>query len=125
MIETASWGRRILALLVDWLACTLVVVLVLGRRAGASNPFAIYTMALFILESTVFTALVGGSFGKLATRLRVVRADGERTAGRPAPLPAAVGPGLPGRSRRWSSGRTAAACTTWSPGLGPSGWRTC
>ena len=40
-------------------------------------------MALFILESAVFTALVGGSFGKLATRLRVVRADG---SGRPIDL---------------------------------------
>ena len=50
----------------------------LGVTAGMieSNPFAIYTMALFILESAVFTALLGGSFGKLATRLRVVRTDG-------------------------------------------------
>ena len=55
-----------------------------------NNPFALYTMALFILESAVFTALVGGSFGKLATRLRVVRADG---SGRPIDLPPVADPG--------------------------------
>lgn len=31
---------------------------------------------VFILESALFTALLGGSFGQLATRLRVVRPDG-------------------------------------------------
>ena len=76
MIETASWARRVLALVVDWLACTLVVQLAIAAGVVENNPFAIYTMALFLLECTVFTALVGGSFGKLATRLRVVRADG-------------------------------------------------
>jgi uncharacterized RDD family membrane protein YckC len=40
-------------------------------------------MGLFILESVVLTALLGGSFGKLATRLRVVRNDG---SGRPVDL---------------------------------------
>ena len=76
MIETASWARRVLALVIDWLACTLVVQLGIAVGIVENNPFALYTMALFILESAVFTALLGGSFGKLATRLRVVRADG-------------------------------------------------
>ena len=76
MIETASWARRVLALVIDWLACTLAVQLGIAVGIVENNPFALYTMALFILESAVFTALLGGSFGKLATRLRVVRADG-------------------------------------------------
>ena len=76
MIETASWARRVLALVIDWFACTLVVQLGIAVGIVESNPFALYTMALFILESTLFTALLGGSFGKLATRVRVVRADG-------------------------------------------------
>jgi uncharacterized RDD family membrane protein YckC len=76
VIETASWGRRILALLVDWLACYGVAGVAVQLDLIAGNPSGVYTMALFILEATVFTALLGGSFGKLATRLRVVRADG-------------------------------------------------
>jgi uncharacterized RDD family membrane protein YckC len=73
--ETASWGRRVLALLVDWFACLAAVSLfvpVFGTTGGAGSS---YTLALFVLESAVLTCTVGGSFGKLATRLRVVRVD--------------------------------------------------
>ena len=83
-LETASWGRRIIALLVDWLASTLVVVVVLGPAGWSENPgSSFYTLLVFALESTVLTAVAGGSFGKLATRLRVVRNDG---SGRPIDL---------------------------------------
>ena len=83
-METATWARRILALLVDWFASTFVVILLVGgvdnwagdQRAG------FYVLGVFVLESAVFTALSGGSFGQLATRLRVVREDGD-----PRPIP--------------------------------------
>lgn len=83
MIETASWGRRILALLVDWAACWLVVVFLVGTEK-ASEPGSVagwYVTGLFVVESALMTALAGGSFGQLATRLRVVREDG-----RPMPI---------------------------------------
>lgn len=77
--ETASWLHRILALVIDWLACLGVTVLVLGPEGWSSNQFSsLYTLLLYVLENTLFTALVGGSFGQLATRLRVVRLDGGR-----------------------------------------------
>ena len=82
--ETASWGRRIVALLVDWFACTLVVVVVLGPAGWSDNRgSSFYTLLVFAVESAVLTAVAGGSFGKLATRLRVVRNDG---SGRPIDL---------------------------------------
>ena len=82
--ETATWPRRMLALLVDWIACTLVVVAVIGPTAWLDDRLAgTYTMGVFLLESALFTTLLGGSFGKLATRLRVVRLDG---SGRPLDL---------------------------------------
>ena len=84
MIETASWARRVGALIVDWAACTLVVVFVLGPERWLDDPAAgFYATGVFVLESALFTALLGGSFGKLATRLRVVRDD---VPGRPVEL---------------------------------------
>jgi len=76
--ETASFSRRFLALLVDWFACLGVTIVVLGGlEAWSSDGLAgFYTLGIFVVESWLFTVLMGGSFGKLATRLRVVRMDG-------------------------------------------------
>jgi len=82
---TASWSRRILALLVDWLASWLVVALIIGwddvARTGSNASW--WTLVVYVVESTVLTSLTGGSFGKLATRLRTVRT----TPGRRDPRP--------------------------------------
>ena len=72
---TASWGRRILALVVDWVTCLAVVEGLVAAGVLAGNPNGLGTLGLFVVESALFTALAGGSFGKLATRLRVVRLD--------------------------------------------------
>jgi uncharacterized RDD family membrane protein YckC len=81
--ETASWGRRILALVVDWFASSLVVIVILGPdrffadQSTSPDPLpSLLTLVVFVVESALLTALSGGSFGKLATRLRVVRTDG-------------------------------------------------
>jgi uncharacterized RDD family membrane protein YckC len=75
-LASASWGRRILALFVDWVACLAVVEGLVAVDVLDGNPNGFGTLALFVLESALFTTLAGGSFGKLATRLRVVRNDG-------------------------------------------------
>ena len=76
--ETAGWGRRIGALLVDWLASTLVVILVVGiERYSDEQGSGFYVLGVFVLESALFTMTTGGSFGQVATRLRVVREDGD------------------------------------------------
>ena len=72
----ATWRRRFLALFVDWVTCLAVVEGLVAAGVLAGNPNGLGTLGLFVLESAVFTALAGGSFGKLATRLRVVRRDG-------------------------------------------------
>ena len=79
--ETASWGRRVIALIVDWMVSTLVVVFFMGwddySEPGGNG--SLFVLVVFVVESALFTATVGGSFGKMATRLRVVRvADGGR-----------------------------------------------
>jgi len=80
-----------LALLVDWLAASLVVA---AFRGPAALPLvggfltdtpdaesAWWVLGVYLVESSVLTATMGGSFGKLVTRLRTVRTDGD-----PGPL---------------------------------------
>jgi uncharacterized RDD family membrane protein YckC len=86
--ETASWDRRILALCVDYAACWGVMLLIYGGDWFGSGSWpSLYLNLLFIGESALLIALSGGSFGQLATRLRVVRVD---AVGRPLSLLAAL-----------------------------------
>ena len=87
-LASASWGRRILALFVDWVACLEVVEGLVAVDVLGGNPNGLGTLTLFVLESALFTTLAGGSFGKLATRLRVVRNDG---SGQPVSLLRSLG----------------------------------
>lgn len=64
-----------LALIVDWFACVAVVSLFIPVFGTTGGPGSTYTLVLFVVESAVLTCTAGGSFGKIATRLRVVRID--------------------------------------------------
>ncbi len=79
MIENASWGRRILALLVDWLICTLVVIVIFGldEYTTTGSTASLLVLPVFVVESALLTWLAGGSVGKLLTGLCVVPADGK------------------------------------------------
>src|SRR5687767_14746760 len=60
----------------------VVIVLIGVENWSGDQESGFYVLGVFVLESALFTALNGGSFGQLATRLRVVRVDGD-----PRPLP--------------------------------------
>ena len=76
--ETASWLRRILALVVDWTVSTLIVIAIVGLEEytdpGGPDQFAV--LGVYVVESALLTWLAAGSFGKLLTGLRVVPVDG-------------------------------------------------
>ena len=77
MPEYASWGRRILALVIDWIASTMVVVGVVGLgRYLDDRSSGWWVLGAFALQVTLLTALVGGSFGQLICGVRVLREDG-------------------------------------------------
>jgi hypothetical protein len=61
-------GRRLLALLIDWLA-SMVVALIIFHSAG-------WTLAVFSVEVFVLEALTGFTLGKRLLGLRVARLDG-------------------------------------------------
>jgi uncharacterized RDD family membrane protein YckC len=74
--SVAGWGRRALALAVDWLACMLVVAAFVGVEVWTGHGLSQWgPLAVFWLEAGVLTALLGGSFGQLVCRVAVVRLD--------------------------------------------------
>ncbi|WP_246081943.1 RDD family protein [Nocardioides litoris] len=77
-LPTASWGRRFAALFVDWIASTMVTVLIVGPAAygETGSPTAFVTPLVYAVEAALLTWLVGGSFGKIVLGLRVVPEDG-------------------------------------------------
>jgi uncharacterized RDD family membrane protein YckC len=83
-LEYAGWGRRVLARLIDGVAGALVLFAVLGPDRYSHSTWA--PLALFFVQTSVGTALAGGSFGQLAMRVRVLHLDG-----RPLSLFAAMG----------------------------------
>lgn len=75
--ETASWRRRFLALFVDWIASTLIVIAFVGYQRYDARGYEMFLpYPVFVLEAAVLTWLAGGSFGKLLTGLRVVSSRG-------------------------------------------------
>lgn len=78
--EPASWGRRLLALLIDWFAVYAVVAYAAGGvdEIAGNGPANAWLLGVFVLECTVLVWLLGGSFGQLVTRLRVATMNGKR-----------------------------------------------
>ena len=62
-------GRRLGALLIDWLLCEAIAV------AAFHDPYL--TIAVFAVEVYLLTALTGFTVGKRVLGLRVVRLDGK------------------------------------------------
>jgi hypothetical protein len=73
-----GWGRRLLALIVDWLACLLLVRLFLPSIDYGTATSSLATMGFFLAELTLFTWIAGASFGQRLLGLAVVRLDGGR-----------------------------------------------
>ena len=74
----AGWGRRLGALLIDWLACLLLVRLFLPGITYGTPASSLTTLGFFLAELTLFTWVVGASFGQRVLGLAVVRLDGAR-----------------------------------------------
>jgi uncharacterized RDD family membrane protein YckC len=73
----ASWPRRIVALFVDWIVSTLVVVGFIGPHAYANDPASGWlVLGVFAVEVAVLTALTAGSFGQLLAGVRVLTTEG-------------------------------------------------
>lgn len=74
--SVASWGRRVAALFVDWIASSLVATAIANVLSVSADTARLLPLLVFLIEASLFTGLAGGSFGQLAVRVRVARLDG-------------------------------------------------
>ena len=74
----AGWGRRIAALFVDWFASSLVAAAISNMVDLSPDTDRILPLLVFLAEATLFTGVMGASFGQLALRVVVVKLDGRQ-----------------------------------------------
>ncbi|MGW0195378.1 RDD family protein [Nonomuraea sp. NPDC003201] len=70
----AGWGRRIAALVIDWMICTWVVVQLLLRINPAEQPWA--PAAVFAVQYLILVGFMGQTFGHRLAGIRVAALDG-------------------------------------------------
>ena len=70
-LRQAGLWRRLFALCLDWLASSLVARLLVSEQQLSGWV----TLAIFFLEVTLFTILLGGSAGQVVAGIRVVDID--------------------------------------------------
>ena len=72
----ASWGRRLVALFLDWIPSLLVANLISNLAGLTRDQAAFLPLLVFLVETAFFVSITGASFGQLAMQLRVARLDG-------------------------------------------------
>ncbi len=84
--SVAGWGRRIVALCLDWAASLLVVSAFVGARVWTGHGSEVWApVGALLVELTVLTGLLGSSLGQRVVGIGVARLDG-----RPVGLPRAA-----------------------------------
>jgi uncharacterized RDD family membrane protein YckC len=64
-------GKRILALIIDWVSAILVVQVIPNAPEYGTQRNSLLTLIIFALEVILFTWLMGASFGQRIVGLRV------------------------------------------------------
>ena len=82
--SVARFGRRIGALVIDWIICTWAIVQALLGMVPSEKPWA--PAAVFVLQYVLLVGFLGQTFGHRLMGIKVTAMDG----GRPQWLPTAV-----------------------------------
>lgn len=69
--SVGSFGRRLVALFIDWMLCQLVTVALLHVPVGATGAQAFVPLAVFAVMSIVLLSTVGTTIGMRIMGLRV------------------------------------------------------
>ena len=81
-MSVAPMGRRLVALLVDWLLSYLIASSIVGHSVAAVDAHyrdaQLLTLLLFTIEVYLLTAVSGLTVGKRLLGMRVIRTNGGR-----------------------------------------------
>jgi uncharacterized RDD family membrane protein YckC len=83
-MSVAPMGRRLVALIVDWVLCEIIASSIVGHSlfTGATDKHyqaaQFLTLGIFVLEVYLLTAVSGLTIGKRLLGIRVIRTDGSR-----------------------------------------------
>lgn len=70
-MERAGYGRRFVAISIDWAIATFSAALVIPLQSSALGP-SLVRLGVFIFEVALLTALTGASAGQRVMKLKVV-----------------------------------------------------
>lgn len=72
----ASWGSRIVALILDWAICMALSTAIFSSAVLTGHDWRRFMiLAVFFVETAVVSALTGSSFGQWVTKIAVFRTD--------------------------------------------------
>jgi uncharacterized RDD family membrane protein YckC len=72
----ARFGRRLVAVLVDWLVCTVIAAGLMHYRLGQGGLGPFKPLAVFVLMNLLLVGTLGSTIGHRLLGIRVVRLDG-------------------------------------------------
>ena len=72
----ARIGRRVIAILVDWLVCNVIAIGFLHYRLGEGGLGSFKPLAVFVLMNLLLVGTLGSTIGHRLLGLRVVRLGG-------------------------------------------------
>lgn len=81
----APFGRRVVAIFIDWAMCNIVAIGFLHYQFGGNGTDGLIPLAVFAVENVVLVGTLGFTVGHRVLGLHVVRLDGS-----PAGLVAAL-----------------------------------
>lgn len=73
----ARTGPRVLALVVDWVLCSVIAAGLLGYRWGDPGLASFKPLLVFVIENVLLVGTLGMTIGHRLFGLQVVRDDGE------------------------------------------------
>ena len=72
----ARFGRRMIAVLVDWFLCIVIAAGLMSYRLGEGGLGPFKPLAVFVLMNLLLVGTLGSTIGHRLLGIRVVRVDG-------------------------------------------------